>query len=149
MSLNTFTLHTTLQAAPESVIDFLMQPENYVGLQPFMVSSRLLERGTDAHGRAFVHYAAVEGVPILGSLRMNTPLDVVSTVVVPGAQMVSLVSSSFNVRVEFRYDFQRTGDQTHLTLTVTVQAPFWTRGLVLARAKEAQTTLLKKLSGRF
>jgi hypothetical protein len=145
---NTFTLDVLIDAPAEQIIDHLMQPENYVGLQPFVQSSDTLERGLDAQGFPFVRYRSVEHVPLLGNLRLPTPIEAHTTLTRPAEQMITTVNSAASINITFIYDFRLEGAQTLLTLTVNAVTPRVLLSLVLRRAKQAQTAVLNNLKAR-
>lgn len=62
-----FDLTATVPAAPETVIDFLMDLERHRGLHPFLVSAEVVDRGTDERG-AWSQWRVLER-PRLGPLR--------------------------------------------------------------------------------
>ncbi|HEY4459080.1 MAG TPA: hypothetical protein VGN81_32505 [Pseudonocardiaceae bacterium] len=122
----------TVGATPEAVRAHLAEPTNYIGLSPLIVAVDDVRTVNDT-----VHYVAVERFRF-GFLRHDNRIAV-SLRTAEGRVWGEVVSPG-RVRLDYGYTFVPDGDQTTVTDTLRLRAPFGLRRFAASQARAVQLT---------
>lgn len=142
--------HTCFIDAPASTIyDYLAEPANYRGLQPFVVAVHDITRGTDEHGRQTRGSLSIERFQFLRFFHFDNPIRVLMTLTKPNEELVNQVKAAFGLQLEFVTTLQPENTGTRLSEVVTIQTPWLMQGYVVKQAVFAQRTRFTALQTLF
>jgi hypothetical protein len=138
-----------IHALPAALYDYLSDPRNYKGLQPFVIDVRDVVYDTDAQGKTFSRSVTVERFHFLRFIRYDNPIRVRLTMTEPNEVLESHVDSPGWTQVHFRATFRPEAGGTRISESVTIQMPRLLQGYVVKQARFAQRLRFTNLKALF
>jgi hypothetical protein len=134
MGRRTFQVTATLTAAPEEVVDFLMDLTRHRGVHPFLSGARVVETGTSLEGPWWEW--RVEERPRLGPIRyrLRFPARMTRT---SASSMTALVHAAPGCWLRSTTVAHPDGTGCRVVEATEVSAPWPVRGYMARRAEQA------------
>lgn len=125
MTIDVLHQEFVIGAAPEAVLAHLLDPQSYVGLNPFVIAVRDVRRQGDA-----VAYTAIEHLTALRVVSWDNPIEVVSRVEGAGERFVMEVTAKAGVTVRIVTDVTPAPAGAAVHDSMTLSAPWLLRRYV-------------------
>lgn len=127
MTIDVLNQEFVIGATPEAVLAHLVDPQSYVGLNPFVTAVRDVRQQQDGS----YAYTAIEHLTALRVVSWDNPIRVVSGVEEPGGRFVMQVTAKAGVSVRIVTDVTPDSAGAAVRDSMTLTAPRLLRGYVV------------------